>query len=233
MSIWLRYPIMYYVCLSGIQWYDTIIWSSIVWYRPWDLLTDTTGSFLCLWKNIVFSTLYTKQRQKEYAFIQPLKAYKQLLSAKSLEVIHWMVQHYFSSYKHVIWLYIPDNISQILPKKVIEKEVWEQTCIIFPDLRTLTQTYPLQNLWTDSAIVHGWMTIIQKTKLFRGIKSWTIKTILATNRGLFFDRQNITNIVIYSPTSRAYSWQAEPRFVIKEVTEKVGGVYGATLEYKA
>lgn len=223
---------MYFLSLSGMQWYDTVVYSWISWYRAWDLLSDTTGFFLCLWKDIEFSQLYKKQKDKEYSFIWPEKVYKQLLSSKSLDMIHWMVRHYFSSYKHVVALFIPTWLETRLPKKAIKIQEWSQLCLIFPDLWTLTQHYPIDSIQPGTAILHGWMTQVQKAKLFRGIKSWEIKTLLATNRWLFFDRPSLDTITIYSPTNWAYSWQSEPRFVIKEVGEKVGEIYKSKIEYK-
>ena len=224
---------MFFLSLSGMQWYDTVVYATIPWFRAWDLLADTTGFFLCLWKSIEFWPLYKKQQTKEYSFISPTKAYKKLLSDESISMIHWMVKQYFSSYKHVVSLFLPTWIETRLPKKTLTVHDWEQSCIIFPDLWTLTQTHPIDSIEPNTAILHWWMTQVQKAKVFWGIKSWEIKTLLATNRWLFFDRANLKYITIHSPSNRAYSWQSEPRFVIKEVGEKVGEVYEATIEYKS
>ena len=224
---------MFFLALSGMQWYDTVIWSSVSWFKAWDLLSDTNGFFVCLWKNIEFPQLYKKQQMKEYIFISPMKAYKQLLSAQSIEIIHWMVKHYFSSYKHVVSLFIPSWLEDRLPKKALKKVDYAQTCIIFPDLWTLTQIHPVNSISSDTAILHWWMTQVQKAKIYWGIKSGEIKQLLTTNRWLFFDRSNLQQIIVYNPSNRAYSSQSEPRFVIKEVAEKVGEVYEATLEYRA
>lgn len=92
-----------------------------------------------------------------------------------------MVQQYFSSYKHVCDLFIPDGIEKKLPGKSVPVEA-EQSCILFPDLRTLTQHYPLSKEDPHTAILHGGMTLVQKRKLFRLIRSGEVRTLLATNR---------------------------------------------------
>lgn len=224
---------MYFLALSGMQWYDTVVWSTLSWYRPGDLLKDNDIYFLCLWKEIVFTQLYKKQLAKEHSFMNPEKAYKQLVSTKTLDIIHWMVKEYFSSYKHVAGLFIPTWLENRLPKKPIKRVEWPQKCIIFPDLRTLSQTYPVNTLPDDTAILHWWMTQVQKAKLYRGVWSGSIKTLLSTNRWLFFDRVQLDSIIVYSPTNRAYSGQSEPRFVIKETAEKIAEIYGSKIEYRA
>lgn len=226
---------MYLVGISWHFWYDTVVKSTGIACKPWDLIQETSGIFLCIWKDISYQKLYTNLHEKDFS--QATVLYKSILSEKVIDMIHWLVKTYFSSYKNVCNIFLPDGIENRLPKKPTkskesEKLNIQQTCIIFPDLRTLSQTYPPESLDEKIAILHGGMTVLQKTKLFRAIKQGSITTLLATNRGLFFDRYNLKAIQIYSPTNRAYSALSDPRFVIKETAEKYASQYQAELLYK-
>lgn len=222
---------MYFVALSGRVWYDTVLFSPEKGYFAGDIVADAHGSYLCLGNTIAFEALYIKERTKPYTFLQPQKLYSKCISTQTLEAIHRLVGEYFSSYKHVIHLYLPTWWENKLPKKEKESIQSNQTCIIYPDLWMLTQLNDIWKLPSSTAILHGGMTEVQKNKLFRWVKTGTVQTLLATNRGLFFDRQQLTSITIYSPSSRSYSAQSEPRFVLKDTAEKIATIYGAKLEY--
>lgn len=96
--------------------------------------------YLCLGDTLSFPDLYKKT--PAYTFIEPTIAMRSLLSAKTIEIIHWMVQQYFSSYKAVVQLYLSSDVTHIFsrkPKK-ISLEDTEQICIIYPDLWSMTQS---------------------------------------------------------------------------------------------
>ena len=223
---------MYIVALSGQKWYDTVSWINDSSYKAGDLLQDAQWIYVCLGVDIAFSHLYNPQKKQPYGIFQAEKICTNFISANTLTCIHWMVQQYFSSYKHVCSLFVPDGIEKKLPsKQQISKTLIEQSCILFPDLWTLSQTYPLNHELPNTAILHGWMTSLQKRKLFWLIRSWEVHTLLATNRGLFFSWHNLKNITIYQATKRAYSAQADPRFVLQETAKKIAEVYGAKIQY--
>jgi hypothetical protein len=69
------------------------------------------------------------------------------------------------------------------------------------------------------------MSLIQRRKLFWQIRNNEIHTLLATNRGLFFQRHNLKNITIHQASNRAYSAQSDPRFVLQEVAEEMAITY--------
>jgi primosomal protein N' len=101
--------------------------------------------YLCIGKDIVFPELYTKAKNKPYTLLQGEKIYSHIVSAQTIDIIHWMVQTYFSSYKHVCDLFLPQGIEKkVVQKKSISDQ--EQSCVIFPDLWTLTQHYPVDSI---------------------------------------------------------------------------------------
>ena len=73
------------------------------------------------------------------------------------------------------------------------------------------------------------MTRIQKNKVFCGIHDGSITTLIGTNRSLFFDRANLTNITIHKPSSWAYSSQSDPRYNLLDVAHNIANVYTAKL----
>lgn len=189
--------------------------------------------YLCLGDAISFPELYKKA--PEYTFIEPTIAMRTLLSAKTLEIVHWMVQQYFSSYKAVVQLYLTSDVTNVFsrkPKKTSLEDT-EQICIIYPDLWSMTQSAwkLLISPTPDTAILHGGLTQLQKAKIFRWVKYGSIKTLLSTNRWLFFDRHNLKEIIIHDPTSRAYSSQSEPRFVLEETATHISSSYDSKITY--
>jgi primosomal protein N' len=53
---------------------------------------------------------------------------------------------------------------------------------------------------------------------------------MATNRGLFFDRNCLKTIIVHNPSDWSYSAKSEPRYVISELAEKVAETHNAELK---
>lgn len=222
---------MYFLALQVQYWYDSVVSGTVRGVKPWDIVQDVNNIYLCLGKEVVFPELYT---QNEYQFLAPRILIKEILSGKTMQLIHRMVQQYFSSYKTVVALFIPRNDTFVEKytayTKINQKKDWplSQKCYIYPTLRTLTQQNPEVDT-KKTAILHGGMSILQKQKLFSQIQNWDIQTLLATNRWLFFDWQRLEEIHIFDKDNRSYSSQSDPRFVISELAQKMIALYDAKL----
>ena len=226
---------MYFIPCQPTQGYDTVFWQKIPRVHEGDLIHDLSGDFLCLGEHIAFSALYPKTTKYQ---IVPTMTTRAFLSLSSIAIIHRLAYTYYASYKSVIELFhrkLPSG------KKTLSAH-WkiQQCCNLFPDLWSLTQavqkTYgendrggTVAQLPSTVAILHGWLTVSQKAKIYTGIHRGEIHNLYATNRWLFFDRNNLTEIVIHNPHARSYSNQADPRFVIRDVAQKYANIYWASL----
>lgn len=238
---------MYFLALAEQYGYESVIQSTYKTIRTWDIIQDAKNTYLCLWQETVFSQLYNTVWLQDFTEWSIYR--RALFSPKTMNIIHWMVKQYFSSYKAVVQLYLStDSMNTIIrepkqsktTKKTLENQSIKQSCIIYPDLWSMTQHLakaykkPIQEiqLSEDIAILHWWLTQVQKAKIFRGIKNATITTLFATNRWLFFDRYNLVDITIYNKNNWAYSSQSEPRFVLEEVSEMIATIYECNITYK-
>lgn len=221
---------MYFLALWTQYWYDSVMYATLKSVKPWDVVQDTQNTYLCLGEEIAFEKLYEKK--KIFNFQTPQIIAKKMCSEKTMQIIHRMVGHYFSSYKAVVALFLPRNEGFMKKRestknhKKASKDT-QQICYIYPNLRTLTQLQKTTD--ATKAILHGWMSIPQKQKYFIEIQSWAIQTLLATNRGLFFDWQNLTQIHIFDKNNRAYSAKSDPRFVLPEIATYMATVYDAKI----
>ncbi len=138
-----------------------------------------------------------------------------------------MVKQYFTTYKNVIKLFLPElNIEKLLKYKITKSEKSSQSLIIFPDLRTAYNNID-NNIKNN--IFYSWKTTISKLKLFWWIKKWKIKELYCTHSQIFQDRNNLKNITIYYPHRWYYKNQKDPRYNTKEIVKKLAEIHWAKL----
>lgn len=221
---------MYLLALQQQYWYDSVFFYTEKWFRAGDILQDANNIYLCLWDTIAYPELYKPTKDPLQT---PVVLSKKFLSKDTLDIITRMVQEYYSSYKAVVNLFLPwtdsflQKHTQFIKKNKQQKDV-KQEVFIFPTLWHITQ-YLEKNKQSikDTAILHGWLTVIQKQHLFFSVQQGTIQQLFATNRGLFFDRYNLEAVHIFDPSNWAFSSKSEPRFVLLQTAEKVADHYKA------
>ena len=97
-------------------------------------------------------------KKKIFNFQTPQIIAKKMCSEKTMQIIHRMVGHYFSSYKAVVALFLPRNEGFMKKRestknhKKASKDT-QQICKIYPNLRTLTQLQKTTD--ATKAILHG------------------------------------------------------------------------------
>lgn len=235
---------MYFLALADQFGYECVIQGAYKTVREWDIIQDSKNTYLCLWQDMSFPQLYDTLPLQE--FVEGTIISRSFFSPHTMQIIHRMVDTYFSSYKAVVQLYLSSNAHTILTKEPKKKTAdkhkqdisCKQHCTLYPDIWSMTQDLVRQTgksiemlqKTPDIAIFHGWLTQGQKANLFRSIKQGGIKHLFATNRWLFFDWYDLASLTIYNSTSRAYSSQSEPRFVIQEVANYMSNIYNAKKE---
>jgi primosomal protein N' len=217
-------------------------------YKLWDLLMIWTDYFINLWNEISFpeSYNYKLKTQDDTNII-----HKKFLYPNTIKLIHFLVYTYYTTYKNIIPLFINLDISKLLTrqKKTSKKIVYDnsnwntkknkiefswnlldwQQLIVFPDLRTLTQSIDINSLWENISINSWKNTIKQKDELFRQIKTGKTTTLICTYSQIFKDWKNLQNITIIDNHKWYYKNQQDPRYETNNVLEKMSKIYECSL----
>ncbi len=94
----------------------------------------------------------------------------------------------------------------------------------------LPRSTTLRSQWhqwtnTNSLILTGSSTSVQKAKAYRAISTGQEQTIITTHSQIFQNRHNLTGITIMDPHSPYYHTFQEPRYTISTVIEKMRELY--------
>lgn len=192
-----------------------------------DLLIDENRYYLFLGEEIARPELYghTTISLSDPSFVCSL------MQSQTLDLLHRLVNEYYSSYTAAIPLRLGSDISQIIDKK---KKIWHkkndishwQKLSLFPSFRTATTAYA--QIHDDTIILSGQSTTVQRAKAYRWIKTGSITHVIATHSQIFRDRQHLTQIDFYDPLSSAYETYADPRYRISDIVSKLGEIYQIT-----
>lgn len=202
--------------------------------------------FLVLWDQISFSERYTYN----YTPAQKVEIiYPKLISAQNMEMAHWMVYTYYSTYKSVMRYFLTDEVESLLKRekwskrktkekidKILDVEWFNiskewQTLIVFPDLWSLfnmTNETFLEN--KQVAFLRSSSTQNQKDKNRWEIKKWNVNVIISTHWEIFQDFADLKKIILIDPYKRYYANQQDPRYKVEAVLEKMKEVYNCELE---
>lgn len=210
-----------------------------------DLLVFGNQYFLALWTTLVFP--------EQYQHLSPVKAdivYKDFLSSSALQLFHWMVETYYTTYKSVVRLFFADDIQKLLEREVkllkivkgwpkstkIVQTIFSlaqegQTLIVFPDVWTMFNTID-EKFRNDShvALLLSIQTQNQKDIHRWEIKKWTKSVILCTYAEIFQDFFDLKKIIFVDPHKWYYANQQDPRYKVAEVIDCMKKIYETELE---
>ncbi len=218
-----------------------------------DLLIFGNQYFLALGDKLAFA--------EQYQQLTPVKAelvYKAFLSLPALQLFHWMVEMYYTTYKSVVRLFFADSIEKLLEReaKLIKargvypaksgtrEEGWGklrkieeskfllaikwQTLIVFPDLRTMFNS-KISEDWTVVTLLSS-NTQNQKDVHRWEIKKWIKSVIVCTYAEIFQDFHDLKKIIFVDPHKRYYASQQDPRYKVGDVIEEMKKLYDAEVE---
>ncbi len=217
--------------------------------QPGDLLVFGNQYFLALGEKVVFL--------EQYEHLETVKAelvYKEFMTKPTLDLFHWMVETYYTTYKSVVRLFVTNNIEKLLERenklsksaKNWQKvaEYWQkivehwfslategQTLVVFPDLRTMfnstsEQFRENQGVAFLSATQTEKQKDVHRWEIKKGLKS----VIICTYAEIFQDYHNLKKIIFVDPHKRYYANQQDPRYKVGEVLEEMKKLYGAELQ---
>jgi len=219
--------------------------------KAWDLLVDGNNFFLCLGEQISFPEQYQSLTPVKAQLVSPW-----FLSLPLLGLLHRMVDMYYTTYKSVMRLFLPDDIQKLLEREnkikgtrdkgkgnqgqekfalshissFICSEVW-QTLLVFPDLWTMfNMTDEAFREDSSVAFLSAIQTQNQKDTHRREIKRWQKSVILCTSSEIFQDFHNLKKIIFIDPHKRYYASQQDPRYKVGDVLDHIKKIYEAEVE---
>ena len=217
--------------------------------KPGDLLIFGNQYFLAMGETLAFSEQY-----QHLTTVQAELVYKEFLSAPALALLHWMVEHHYTTYKSVIRLFFAANIEKLLERenklkhwKIETLKDWNilkqfslaqegQTLIVFPDLWTMFNQYwniePLKDGNIENWIVTLLASNTEKQKDVHRweIKKWLKSVVICTYAEIFQDFHTLKKIIFIDPHKRYYASQQDPRYKVGEVLTKLAELHWAELE---
>lgn len=226
---------MYLIRLSPVSWFSNndIFSSSDPTLCIWDLIFCHNIYWIVWWFSASFVELYY-ERELSVSWYELIC--KWFLSAESISLIHWMVWYYHTTYKHVLALWMPWWLEDLLVycstwlKKSTKKTTL--TLTICPDIRTLSQYYVLLNskyVDIDILLLSTASTTKTKYKLRESLRKKKSMHILTTWAEIFYPWHGLISIEIVSPHRRWYQYQSEPRFHTYRVAQQISNTYHCPL----
>lgn len=112
---------MYYYSFERFYGFDRVVklendFSDVF---PGDLIKAQDTYFLCLWEDISFQEQYKYVERFSKSDIHLI--YSGFMSHQFLSLLHWMVYYNYTSYKSVMKLFFPADISALLQREVSGK----------------------------------------------------------------------------------------------------------------
>lgn len=198
--------------------------------KIWDLLRFGNEVFVWLWDDVSFSEQYTYSYQPRTSATIIRKWF---LSGKAVHMVHRMVYTYYSTYKSVIKYFVSDEWEKLLGKeiKAEKKEKKWQTLVVYPDLRTISNS-EYANVLGDKDVAFLSSTSSQwlKDKQRWAVKKWNVNIIFASPSEIFHDFYDLKKIIFIDPHKWYYANQQDPRYKVAKVLEEMKNVYWAELE---
>jgi len=182
-------------------------------FKAGDLVRLDWKYFLCLWEKIAFQEKYSYVWKSEWSVE---KIYASLLSDKTLDLVHWMVRKYFSTYMVILKSFFNFEISDLLKRKVktpTKKQCKEQYLYLFPDVWTLMNSVATKTLDdVNSVFLHSKMTQKQKDIARWKIKTGAIQKVFCTHGEMFQDWKCLKKVEVIDAHKRYYKNQRDPRY---------------------
>jgi len=205
--------------------------------------------YLCLGETLSFEELYltvATLRVSTFTLVYP-----GLLSSTAMDLLHWMVATYYTTYKSVIPHFLPDDIEKLLQKEKKASKIDKnssrldniqnfvlaekgQTMIVFPDLWTL------YGMIGESVREHPQVALLLSvhTQNQKDIHRWQIKrgqvsVILCTYAEIFQDFADLQKIIRVDPHKWYYANQQDPRYKVGDVLNFLAETTGAVVEERA
>lgn len=244
----------YYYCFANKWWHDQVCRDTVLYGNPGDLIISNGVYFVTLGADISRKELYVNDTM--FFPIHNPEICTALLSPDSMTLVHRMVYYYCSTYKSVLWLFLP-NISIYLKQEQKKKTmtIKSRNSLAWPNAVTTSsiidpfQTIELvhHTIYTQSLVVFPdilslsmrfqdqqyilWGTD-NDTKIasyYYDLQHGYKNILITTSANICMDYKQLSQIICYFPDTRYYKYSQDPRIYIPEVLEKMAEIYGAEM----
>jgi len=217
---------MYLYSFQWRYWHDKVCRTEQKDLSVGDLMVGNSDMFLVLGENTSWNVDKNKFSLSEELTVN----YKGFFSKKTVELVHWLTHEYYTSYKNVVKLFVTGELADLFKKEIAAKKKVEQALIVYPDVRTMENLAKTVDISDKGvAVLNGTSTQVQKDRARRGIKMWTIHTLLCTHSQIFQDRKNLTHVTLIDSHQWYYKSQQDPRYDAREIVKKMGEQHEAHL----
>jgi hypothetical protein len=243
----------FYFCFSNKFGYDQICWDDALYGKPGDLIESNGSHFLVLGDAISWQEQYMGST---YQFpIQQYEIIWNICGPKTLELIHWMVYHYYTSYKSVVTLFVW-NVTTYLKQQQKAKTLKSKDAKKYSDYNSIKKSDTL-NREDKLTVCHedkvGQTLIVfpdllslyyrfddkeymvtakdadsKIVRYYHDLQMGYKNILITTSANICMDYRNLTQIICYFPKTRYYKYQHDPRIWVPEVLEKMAQVRGAS-----
>lgn len=233
---------MYLFSFKQFAWHDRVFHTQLSIWKPGDLLQCGTDFLLNLWDEISFSELIRTQ----FSMSESVEVvYPWFFDQTFLNLVHWMVYQWYSTYNNVMKLFVSFEIPQLLARewkiKAQNKKLnldWvslplegdKQNLVIIPDNRS--RKNQLSDSFESDKITNLYSTDTQtrKDQHRREIKKSKVWIIVATQSEIFQPFHNLWKIVYVDWYKWYYHNQQDPRYDVGEVVNKMKELYKCEVE---
>lgn len=195
--------------------------------QPGDLI-ETEGTYaLCLGYVLPVPERYTLYRPGTDTF---KIVFPHFFSENVLELLHWMVNEWYTTYKKVIPLFCSESIEKnlCLYKKPNKKKQTWQYLLVFPDIWTLTNSVS-RSFFIEKTYCIMTPSVSEKQQIMlrTKIRQGEISHCACTWGEIFQDWNNLVSITLHDPHKWYYAAQQDPRYKVASVLKKLAEIYKA------
>ena len=199
--------------------------------------------FLVLGEEVAFA--------EAYHFVQAKLTFTcvsaKFLSKNSLELLHWMVAEYYTSYKNVMRYFVPWDIVSLLAKWSVSGSLpksldttgldekllpfvldplVKRRLIVFPDLWSMSMLASEAFRKQKGALVlSSWDAEPKQQKAFWSLHEGKTACVLCTHAEIFLPYKQLDQIIFVDPHTRYYANQQDPRYKTGDVLQKISEIW--------
>lgn len=264
MPLWFHTPILtiliilsiifmyFYYCLANKWGSDQVCRDTVFYGNVWDLILSNGVYFINLGEALSRKDFYISE--DHYFQIYAPESVCSIMNGYTLQLVHWMVYQYCTTYKSIIQLFLP-NISLYLKQEQKKKTMTAKSrnALARPNAVTTTSLMTPFCTWecthhtsTDQTlVVFPDMLSLQMRYNNQNYLLWArdndTKTaayyydlqhgykniLITTSANICMDYKKLSQIICYFPDTRYYKYQQDPRICIPDVLEKMAKLHGA------
>lgn len=249
----------FYYCFSNRFGYDQICWDEQEYGKSGDLLEANGSYFIALGKEISWKDLYVLPDL--HFELRNVQVCVTLFGKQTLQLVHWMVYWYYTSYRSVVHLFVGDimhylkSLQKVKTMKGKDRNIYARyNTIVAQDGSGAVDSQSLPRLWYDTTIkqtlvvfpdllslrhrfqdidyiLNGQDSMSRVMKYYHDLQHGYKNILITTSANIFMDYKNLSQIICYFPDTRYYKAQQNPRYYVPEVLEKMKIIRKANITF--